>query len=64
MPPEELINWSFGMPKEDLIEMGASNALIIGDKGDDLVTVLRGLLVVETQRKILVILTSGLIDSM
>ena len=64
VPAEELINRSFGIPKEDLIEMGATNALILGDEGDDLVTVLRELLVVGTPRKILVILTSGLIDSM
>ena len=62
MPAEELIDGSLGIFKEGLIEMSARNALILGDEVDDLVTVLRGLLVVGTQRKILVILTSGLID--
>ena len=50
------------MFKEGLIEMGASNAVTIAHEGDDLVTVLRGLLVVGTQGKILAVLTSGLID--
>ena len=62
VPAEELINRSFGIPKEDLIEMGATNALILGDEVDDLVTVLRRLLVVGTPRKILVILTPGLAE--
>ena len=64
VPAEELINGSFGIPKEDLIEMGISNALIFGDEGDDLVTARRRWLVVRTPRKILVILTFELIDSM
>ena len=42
--------------------MGASNAVTIAHEGDDLVTVLRRFLVVGTSKKILVILTSGLID--
>jgi len=48
--------------KEGLIEMLAGNARFIAHEADDLVTVLRGLLVVGTPRNILFMLTSGLID--
>ena len=37
--------------------MGAGDAVVIAHEGDDLVTVLRGLLVVRTLKKILVIHT-------
>ena len=50
------------MFKEGFIEMGASNEQTIAQEGDDLVTALRGFLVVGTPKKILVIHTFGLID--